>query len=74
MNKLRKEQINAGHIVTISNNQWDYTRNCTVVFDATVDDLVDLPVFDGKSRAIKLDQLIYLGLRQMVMNKLLGKY
>jgi len=73
MNNQENKVFKTGHIVIIRNDQWDYTRNCTVVFDATVDDLIDLPVLDGKSRAIKLDQLIYLGLRQMVMDKLLGK-
>ena len=71
MNTLNNSLTKTDHVVVISEGNWDYARNCTVVFDVTFDNSMNLFTPSENSRAIKLDQLIYLGLRQMVMDKLL---
>jgi len=71
MNKLNNSPPKTDHVVVISEDNWDYTRNCTVVFDVTFDNSMNLFTPSENSRAIKLDYLIYLGLRQILMDKLL---
>ena len=71
MNTLNNSLNKTDHVVVISEGNWDYTRNCTVVFDVTFDNSMNLFTPSENSRAIKLDYLIYLGLRQIQMDKLL---
>jgi hypothetical protein len=71
-NSKSDEQL---HNVVLTNggNQWDFTANCTVLIHTGYDFNLNIPVPNENTYAIKLNDLLYLGIRQRMMDKLLGK-
>ena len=62
------------NVVVIDNgNVWSQAHNAMVLVHAKYDQINDLPKITNDTYAIPLNELIYLGLRQMVMDKLIGK-
>jgi len=62
------------NVVLIDNgNSWSHAHNAMVLVHAKYDQITDLPNITDNTYAIPMNELIYLRLRQMIMDKILGK-